>query len=46
MFYPLFAAPTGFAATLIVALLIAGRCGLWRSGVAPAASALQPQPQS
>jgi hypothetical protein len=26
MFYPLFAAPTGFAATLIVAALIAGRC--------------------
>ena len=30
MFYPLFGAPTGFAATLIVAGLIAGRCGLWR----------------
>jgi hypothetical protein len=26
MFYPLFAAPTGFAATLIVAVLIAGHC--------------------
>jgi hypothetical protein len=26
MFYPLFGAPTGFAATLIVAALIAGRC--------------------
>jgi arabinofuranan 3-O-arabinosyltransferase len=31
MFYPLFGAPTGFAATLIVTGLIAGRCGLWRS---------------
>lgn len=30
MFYPLFGAPTGFAATLIVSGLIAGRCGLWR----------------
>ena len=30
MFYPLFGAPTGFGATLIVAGLIAGRCGLWR----------------
>src|SRR6195952_5489883 len=28
MFYPLVGAPTGFAATLIVAGLIAGRCGL------------------
>jgi arabinofuranan 3-O-arabinosyltransferase len=26
MFYPLFGAPTGFAATLVVAALIAGRC--------------------
>jgi arabinofuranan 3-O-arabinosyltransferase len=31
MFYPLFAAPTGFAATLIVALLVGRRCGLRRS---------------
>jgi arabinofuranan 3-O-arabinosyltransferase len=30
MFYPLVGAPTGFGATLIVAGLIAGRCGLWR----------------
>jgi arabinofuranan 3-O-arabinosyltransferase len=30
MFYPVFAAPTGLAATLIVAVLIAGRCRLWR----------------
>jgi arabinofuranan 3-O-arabinosyltransferase len=30
MFYPLVGAPTGFAATLIVAGLIASRCGLWR----------------
>jgi hypothetical protein len=38
MFYPLFAAPTGFAATLIVASLIAGRCGLWGAqGVTTAA---------
>ncbi|SDT43070.1 glycosyltransferase family 87 protein [Bradyrhizobium canariense] len=38
MFYPLVGAPTGFAATLIVAGLIAGRCGLWR-----ASAALQPR---
>jgi arabinofuranan 3-O-arabinosyltransferase len=31
MFYPLFAAPTGFAATLIVAALVGRRCGFWRS---------------
>jgi arabinofuranan 3-O-arabinosyltransferase len=30
MFYPLVGAPTGFGATLIVAALIAGRCGLWQ----------------
>jgi glycosyl transferase family 87 len=36
MFYPLFAAPTGFAATLIVSGLIARRCGLWRSRAASA----------
>jgi hypothetical protein len=30
MFYPLFGAPTGFGATLIVSGLIAARCGLWR----------------
>jgi arabinofuranan 3-O-arabinosyltransferase len=35
MFYPLFGAPTGFGATLIVAALIAGRCGL-RRGVSSA----------
>jgi hypothetical protein len=34
LFYPLAGAPTGFAATLIVAGLIAGRCGLWRSSAA------------
>jgi len=34
MFYPLVGAPTGFAATLIVSGLIAGRCGLWRHSVA------------
>jgi hypothetical protein len=34
MFYPLVGAPTGFAATLIVSGLIAGRCGLWRSHAA------------
>ncbi len=45
MFYPLFAAPTGFAATLIVAALIAGRCGLWRERVASAVSPLKPQHQ-
>jgi hypothetical protein len=45
MFYPLFAAPTGFAATLIVAALIAGRCGLWRQSVASAASPMKPQLQ-
>jgi glycosyl transferase family 87 len=46
MFYPLFAAPTGFAATLIVAALIAGRCGLWRGSAVSAASPLRPQPQA
>jgi arabinofuranan 3-O-arabinosyltransferase len=35
LFFPLVGAPTGFAATLVVSGLIAGRCGLWRS---PAAS--------
>jgi hypothetical protein len=34
MFYPLVGAPTGFAATLIVSGLIAGRCRLWRHSVA------------
>jgi hypothetical protein len=34
MFYPAFGAPTGFAATLIVAGMIARRCGVWRSRVA------------
>jgi hypothetical protein len=38
MFYPLFAAPTGFLATLIVSGLIAGRCGLWRNRPALSAS--------
>jgi arabinofuranan 3-O-arabinosyltransferase len=38
MFYPLAGAPTGFAATLIVSGLIAGRCGLWRHS-----EALQPR---
>ena len=39
MFYPLVGAPTGFAATLIVTGLIAGRCGLWRSGAVSIAQA-------
>src|SRR5204863_5574804 len=43
MFYPPFAAPTGFAATLIVAALIARRCAVWRGG--EAAAALWPQHQ-
>jgi hypothetical protein len=34
LFYPLVGAPTGFAATLVVSGLIAGRCGLWRSRAA------------
>jgi arabinofuranan 3-O-arabinosyltransferase len=34
MFYPLFGAPTGFGATLIVAALIGARCGVWQR-VAP-----------
>jgi hypothetical protein len=38
MFYPLFGAPTGFLATLIVSGLIAGRCGLWRNRPALSAS--------
>jgi arabinofuranan 3-O-arabinosyltransferase len=46
MFYPLFAAPTGLAATLIVAVLIAGRCGFWRERTASAARPLQPQLQA
>jgi glycosyl transferase family 87 len=33
-FYPLVGASTGFVATLIVAGLIAGRCGLWRRSAA------------
>ena len=42
MFYPLVGAPTGFAATLIVAGLIAGRCGIrWRTRL-PAASLAAP----
>jgi arabinofuranan 3-O-arabinosyltransferase len=39
MFYPLVGAPTGFAATLIVTGLIAGRCGLWRGSAASIAPA-------
>jgi arabinofuranan 3-O-arabinosyltransferase len=35
MFYPLVGAPTGFAATLIVAGLIARRCGILRASVPP-----------
>ena len=31
MCFPLVGAPTGFAATLVVAGLIAARCGLWRN---------------
>src|ERR1700726_3564222 len=33
-FYPLIAAPIGFAATLIVCGVIAGSCGFWRSSAA------------
>ena len=36
MFYPLVGAPTGFVATLIVAGLIAARCGLFQSSSANA----------
>jgi arabinofuranan 3-O-arabinosyltransferase len=39
MFYPLLGAPTGFAATLIVSGLIAGRCGLARRSAAPSPNA-------
>jgi arabinofuranan 3-O-arabinosyltransferase len=38
MFYPLFGAPTGFGATLIVAALIARRCLVSRTRAAPSAS--------
>ncbi len=38
MFYPLFGAPTGFAATLVVAALIAGRCLMPRTRAAPSMS--------
>jgi hypothetical protein len=38
MFYPLFGAPTGFGATLIVAALIACRCLVSRTRVAPSMS--------
>jgi glycosyl transferase family 87 len=38
MFYPLFGAPTGFAATLVVAALIAGRCLMPRTRVTPSVS--------
>src|SRR5712675_1244611 len=37
-FYPLIAAPIGFVATLIVAGLVAGRCGIWRDNTASSAS--------
>jgi arabinofuranan 3-O-arabinosyltransferase len=40
MFYPLFAAPTGFAATLVVAALIAGRCLMPRTRAAPSVSSI------
>jgi arabinofuranan 3-O-arabinosyltransferase len=46
MFYPVFGAPTGFAATLIVTALIAGRCGLWRGNAATAVAPLKTQPQT
>jgi hypothetical protein len=39
LFYPLAGAPTGFAATLVVSGLIAGRCGLWRSRTASSGDA-------
>jgi arabinofuranan 3-O-arabinosyltransferase len=42
MFYPLVGAPTGFAATLIVVGLIAGRCGLRRGSSSTASS---PKPE-
>src|SRR6266403_613469 len=38
MFYPLFGAPTGFAAILIVAALIAGRCLVPRARATPVVS--------
>jgi hypothetical protein len=38
-FYPLVGASTGFGATLIVAGLIAGRCGIWRNSSASSARA-------
>jgi len=38
LFYPLVGAPTGFAATLIVSGMIAGRCGLWRGTAASSVS--------
>jgi hypothetical protein len=38
-FYPLVGASTGFGATLIVAGLIAGRCGIWRNNTSSSASA-------
>jgi arabinofuranan 3-O-arabinosyltransferase len=38
-FYPLVGASTGFAATLIVAGLIAGRCGIWRNNTSSSPSA-------
>ena len=38
MFYPLFGAPTGFGATLIVAALIARRCLVSRTRTTPSMS--------
>jgi len=38
MFYPLFGAPTGFGATLIVSGLIVARCGFRRGAAAPSVS--------
>jgi hypothetical protein len=38
MFYPLFGAPTGFGATLVVAALIARRCLVSRAHAAPSVS--------
>jgi hypothetical protein len=41
MFFPLFAAPTGFIATLIVSGMILRRCGLASSRAAPVLSPLE-----
>jgi hypothetical protein len=42
MFYPLVGAPTGFVATLIVAGLIAARCGRPRPEAAPSPALASP----